>query len=135
MAGLSERDFPPGHPSASDYDPESPEAIEWARKNIHPKGERDFPVDHPKALDTPGNTNAVPIVAGVDPARPQHEAFTGRSPQQAEAVRKVVAELAARAMESPVPEPIEAPLPPKPGTSMQATGQPGVIDRLLHRNR
>lgn len=77
---IQERDFPKGHPKASDYVPGSPEAIEWARKNIHPLGERDFPVDHPKAVDTPGNTNAIPIRPGIDPAHPELEEFTGATP-------------------------------------------------------
>jgi hypothetical protein len=67
MASQQERDWPPGHPKAGDYDPNSPEAKEWARVNVHPLGERDWPVDHPKALDTPGNENTLVWQAGVDP--------------------------------------------------------------------
>src|SRR5467141_1758713 len=84
---IAERAFPKGHPKAFDYVPNSPEAIEWARKNIHPKGERDFPVDHPKAVDTPGNTNHLPIRAGVDPLHPELEEFTGASAEVAKARR------------------------------------------------
>ena len=84
----TERDFPKGHPKAADYVPGSPEAVEWARKNIHPKGERDFPVDHPKAVDTSGNTNHVPIRIGVDPLHPELEEFTGASPEVAKARRE-----------------------------------------------
>lgn len=133
MAQNTERDYPVGHPASFDYDPKSPEAIEWARKNIHPKGERDFPVDHPKAVDTAGNTNSIHIVAGIDPARPEYEAFTGRTPAQAEAVREVNLQRAREAMESPVPEPIEAPVAPAPAHKVEPVGQPGIIDRLLHR--
>lgn len=84
---ITERDFPLGHPKACDYVPGSPDAIEWARKNIHPKGERDFPVDHVKAVDTPGNTNALPIRPGVDPLHPELEEFTGATPEVAKARR------------------------------------------------
>jgi hypothetical protein len=98
----TEEDFPKGHPARFDYDPASPEAKEWARKHIHPKGERDFPVDHPKAVDTPGNTNHVPVRAGVDPAHPELEAFTGRTPEQAAAVKAVNAALAAMQVETPM---------------------------------
>lgn len=83
----AERDFPLGHPKAADYVPGSPEAVEWARKNIHPLGERDFPVDHPKAVDTKGNTNHLPIRLGVDPLHPELEEFTGASPAVAQARR------------------------------------------------
>lgn len=113
MATPQEPDFPPGHPARYDYDPSSPEAKEWARVNIHPKGERDWPVGHPKAIDTPGNTNAVPLRAGIDPNRPDHEEFTGRSPEQAAAAREVYREMAAQANESPAPVPTIAMNPPK----------------------
>jgi hypothetical protein len=72
-----EQDYPPGHPKRADYNPASPEAIEWARLNVHPLGERDWPVDHPKAVDTPGNLNAVVWQAGVDPFHPDREPFSG----------------------------------------------------------
>lgn len=111
MAG--EQDFPPGHPARFDYNPSSPEAKEWARLHIHPKGERDYPVGHPKALDTPGNMNHVPIVAGIDPHHPDNEEFTGRSPEQAKAAREVYRQLSAQAKESPVPVPTIAVNPPK----------------------
>jgi hypothetical protein len=84
---VQERDFPKGHPKAADYVPGSPEAIEWARKNIHPLGERDFPVGHIKAVDTPGNTNAIPIRPGIDPAHPELEEFTGATKEVATARR------------------------------------------------
>lgn len=98
---VTERDFPKGHPKASDYDPHSPEAIEWARVNIHPLGERDFPVDHIKAVDTPGNTNRIPIRAGEDPARPEIEAHTGATPEVAAARKALEAQLSAKAKETP----------------------------------
>jgi len=87
MTEIAERDFPVGHPKASDYVPGSPEALEWARVNIHPKGERDFPVGHPKAVDTPGNTNHLPIRIGIDPLHPEREEFTGATPEVAQARR------------------------------------------------
>lgn len=103
-----ERDFPPGHPAASDYDPQSPEAIEWARRNVHPLGDRDFPVDHPKALDTAGNTNHLSWRAGTDPHNPQREEFTGRTPEQAAGVARMSAIASAAAVESPVTVPLDA---------------------------
>jgi hypothetical protein len=104
----TEQDFPAGHPARSDYNPESAEAKEWLRKNVSPAGERDFPVDHPKALDTPGNTNALQIAAGVDPHNPHREAFTGRTPAQAAGVA-AMSELASKAAkESPVVQPVDA---------------------------
>lgn len=60
-----ERDLPLGHPSASDYDPHSPEAREWDRLHNHPAGERDFPLDHPGAADNPNR---------VEPTHPQQTA-------------------------------------------------------------
>lgn len=125
MTPQREEDFPPGHPARFDYKPDSPEAIEWRRIRVHPKGERDFPVDHPKAVDTPGNTNHLPIVAGVDPLHPELEAFTGRTQEVAKHVRAINAAIAAQAKESPAPTPTEAPLPPPPGTIALPSGQPG----------
>lgn len=120
-----EQDFPPGHPARFDYNPDSPEAKEWARKNVHPKGERDFPVDHPKAVDTPGNTNHVPVLAGVDPNHPELEAFTGRTPEVAERVREIQRRMSAAAKESPSLDPGIAPPPPAPGSIQPPAGQPG----------
>jgi hypothetical protein len=82
-----ERDFPLGHPKAGDYVPDSTEAREWARKNISTGGERDFPVDHIKAIDTPGNTNHLAILPGIDPLHPELEEFTGATPEVAAARR------------------------------------------------
>ena len=112
MATPQEPDFPPGHPARWDYNPNSAEAQEWARLHIFPKGERDFPPGHPKAVDTEGNTNHVEIVAGIDPARPDYEQFTGRSPEQAAAARAVYEMLSADAKESPVLTPTVALDPP-----------------------
>jgi hypothetical protein len=106
--GQVEFAFPAGHPGRHDWDPESPEAIEWARKNIHPLGERDFPVDHPKAADTPGNLNHLPVTAGVDPLNPQREPHTGRTPSQVAGLRKLSDVASTAAKESPVLQPIDA---------------------------
>jgi hypothetical protein len=106
-----EDDFQVGHPKRFDYDPASPEAKEWARKNVSPKGERDWPVDHPAALDTLGNTNSRVWRAGIDPLHPDREEFTGRTPEQAHAVRMLNEELARKAKESPVVQPTTAPDP------------------------
>jgi hypothetical protein len=109
MPTPQERDFLPGHPAAADYNPASPEAQEWARKNIHPEGERDFPPDHPKALDTPGNKNHYTWVAGVDPAHPELEPFSGRTPEQAKAHRDFYLRKAKESQPTPPREPIVAP--------------------------
>jgi hypothetical protein len=103
-----ESDFPVGHPARADYDPTSPEAIEWARQHVHPRGERDFPVDHPKAADTPGNETQLVWRAGVDPRNPHREAFTGRTPEQAAGVRALSEAASKAAVESPVLIPIDA---------------------------
>ena len=120
-----EPDFEPGHPGRCDYNPDSPEAKEWARKHYSPLGERDFPVDHPKALDTPGNTNAIPVRAGIDPAHPELQEFTGRTPKQVEGLRLLEQFRAPLAGPSPVLEPTEAPPPPPPIERPIPTGQPG----------
>jgi hypothetical protein len=104
VAATHEEDYPKGHPARFDYDPKSADAIEWARKNIHPLGQRDFPVDHPKAVDTPGNTNHLPIRPGVDPLHPEREEHTGASPEVAAARRAFHAELAKAARETPTLE-------------------------------
>lgn len=126
MPTPEEPDFPKGHPKRFDYDPESPEAKQWARFHVFPKGERDFPPGHPKAVDTPGNKNSQELRAGVDPDRPDYEEHTGRSPEQAEAVRQFNAELSRKAFETPARDPIEAPAPPKPTSAELPVGQPGA---------
>lgn len=103
-----EEDFPPGHPGRFDYNPKSPEAIEWARKYVAPLGERDFPVDHPKAVDTAGNTNHLHWDAGVDPFNPHREPHTGRTPEQVAGVRALSAIATERAKDSPVAHPIDS---------------------------
>ena len=103
-----EQDFPAGHPARHDYDPHSPEALEWVRKNVSPFGERDFPVDHPRAADTPGNTNTLTWTPGVDPHNPHREPFTGRTPAQAAGVAQMSAIASRAAAESPVLQPIDA---------------------------
>jgi len=117
--------FPPGHPARHDYKPDSPEALEWRRKNVHPLGERDFPVDHPKACDSAGSTNHLEWLPGVDPLHPELEAHTGRDAATAARMQALNAELAAQATESPIAEPREAPEPPKPGSAALPSGQPG----------
>lgn len=120
---IQERDFPKGHPKACDYVPGSPEAIEWARKNIHPKGERDFPIDHIKAVDTPGNTNAIPIRAGIDPAHPELEEFTGATPEVAAARRA--------AYLAQLPHVTETPMLPEGFVDTTAVAQKTAIDFLI----
>ena len=128
MATPEEPDFPPGHPKRFDYNPKSAEAREWARRNVHPAGERDFPVGHIKASDTKGNTNRVAVRAGEDPAHPEREPFTGRTPDQVAADRELWDERKAQAMPSPQLKPTEAPPPPdEPGDTRPPTGQPGEI--------
>lgn len=104
----AEEDFPKGHPGRSDYDPESPEAKEWARLHVHPLGQRDFPVGHPAAADTPGNLNHVQWAPGVDPINPHREAHTGRTPAQVEGLRKLSETASRQAQESPVTYPVDA---------------------------
>jgi len=120
---VQERDFPKGHPKAADYVPESPEACEWARKNIHPKGERDFPVDHPKAVDTPGNTNHIPIRPGIDPAHPELEEFTGATPKVAAARRA--------AYLAQLPKVAETPMLPEGFVDTAAIAQKTALDFLM----
>ncbi|MBZ5569454.1 MAG: hypothetical protein LAN64_16600 [Acidobacteriia bacterium] len=120
-----EPDFEPGHPARFDYDPSSPQAKEWARTHFALKGERDFPVGHPKAFDTPGNTNAVPVLAGIDPAHPELQEFSGRTPAQVEGLKLYQQFAAPLAQESPVLEPTEAPQPPPPIERPIPPGQPG----------
>lgn len=108
MAPQHEEDFPAGHPGRHDFDPRSREAAEWARLHVAPLGERDFPVDHPKAADTPGHTNALEWRPGVDPHNPHREAHTGRTPAQADGVKRL-SELASKAAaDSPVSQPVDA---------------------------
>ncbi len=104
----TEQDFPAGHPARFDFDPNSREAVEWARKNIAPLGERDFAIDHPKAADTPGNTNTLEWTAGVDPHNPHREPFTGRTATQAAGVARLSALASAAAKDSPVLQPLNA---------------------------
>jgi hypothetical protein len=125
MATPQEPDFPPGHPGRFDYDPNTPEAKAWMAAHCFPKGERDFPPGHPKASDTPGNTNAVQVVAGVDPAHPDNEPFTGRTAEQAAKHKAAIAQISAAAKESAPREPITAPAPPQPGDISEPSGQPG----------
>jgi hypothetical protein len=98
---VSERDFPKGHPKASDYDPTSPEAVEWARKNIHPMGERAYPVDSVKSSDSKVNDASVEWRAGVDPAHPELEPHTGATPEVAAARKAQEASIIAKAKETP----------------------------------
>jgi len=131
MATPEEPDFPPGHPKRFDYNPRSPEAREWARRNIHPAGERDFPVGHPKAMDTKGNRNAVPMLPGEDPAHPELAAFTGRTPEQVEGERALWEERKAASVPTVDPEPTVAPAPPKkPGDTRPPSGQPTLAQEM-----
>jgi len=130
MGTAQELDFPAGHPARFDYDPASPEAKEWARLHIHPKGERDFPIGHPKALDTPGNINHVELQPGIDPNHPELEAFTGRTPEQAAAAREVYRAMSEAAKESPALTPTIAMDPPKDknaARAMQFSDGSGVL--------
>jgi len=103
-----EQDFPPGHPGRGDYNPNSPEAGEWARSHVAPLGQRDFPVGHPAAVDTPGHKNFVVWQPGVDPFNPQREPFTGRSEEQAAAVKELSRRASLAAVESPIAIPLDA---------------------------
>lgn len=136
MATPQEPDFPPGHPARFDYEPQSPEAVAWAKYNMSPLGERDFPVGHPKAVDTEGNTNHVPTRAGANPEKPELEPFSGRTPAQAAGAKAMYQAMATLAKPSPVLEPIIAPAPPKnPGDTRPPSGQPDLVDVLRERIR
>lgn len=127
MPTPEEPDFPVGHPARHDYDPDSAEAKEWNRKRGIGMGERDFAVDHPGAHDTPGNKNHLVWEPGVDPNKPDHEPFTGRSPDVAKRVRKAREKLYKAAKPSPAVEPTVAPPPPDtPGSTAEPPGQPGL---------
>ncbi len=125
MATPQEQDFPAGHPGRSDYNPDSPEAKQWAREHYSPKGERDFPVGHPKASDTPDNDCGVSWAPGVNPKRTDLQPFTGRTLEQVAALREYEQAATAAAVETPPREPGEAPPPPKETEAAQPTGQPG----------
>lgn len=125
MALKDEEDYPKGHPARFDYNPDSPEARRWKRKNSSLLGERDFPVDHPKAIDTPGNNNSVVWKAGEDPFHPELEPHTGRPAHVAARVRELQLEATKQARESVAPAPIIAPQPPAPGSIELPSGQPG----------
>ncbi len=120
-----EADFEPGHPARFDYNPASPEAKAWALKHYALKGERDYPVGHPKAVDTPGNLNTVAVRAGNDPAHPELQEFTGRTPEQVEGLRLYQELKAPTLVETPAREPIEAPPPPPSLERPTPPGQPG----------
>lgn len=125
MPTREEEDFPAGHPARGDYDPQSVHAKEWARKHHSPMGERDFPVGHPKASDTSGNLNSVQHRPGVNPLRPELEEFSGRTPEQVEALKQLNLELAGKAKETPPLKPTIAPDPPEPIERPLPPGQPG----------
>lgn len=107
-SGQPEEDFPKGHPGRADYNPHSPEAQEWARRNVSPLGERDWPVDHPAASDTLGNLNHITWSAGVDPFNAHREPFTGRTPEQAAGVALLSKTASAKAEESAALVPLDA---------------------------
>jgi len=100
----NERDYPLGHPSSSDFNPKSAEAIEWRRMNVHPAGERDFPVGHFGAADNPNRVEPThPQFTTRDFSRPEtipvaeYEAVTGLvHPSTAAARGQVDADEAAR---------------------------------------
>lgn len=103
-----ERDFPIGHPAAIDTVIGSPEHRAWLEQHKFAENARDFPPGHPKAADTPGNLNALPIRAGVDPHNPHLEEHTGYTPEKAAAVREWNKAEAAGAHDSPVLPVIDA---------------------------
>jgi hypothetical protein len=103
-----ERDFPIGHPAAADTVIGSPEHVEWMRQHQFLENKRDFPPGHIKAVDTPGNTNHLPVRAGVDPFNTHLEAFTGHTPEKAAAIAAHNKAVASGALESPVLPPVDA---------------------------
>jgi hypothetical protein len=66
-----ERDLPEGHPSASDYVADSPEAKEYAKTVQDTSSRRDWPVGHPGAADNPDRVEPVhPLESSRDFSRP-----------------------------------------------------------------
>ncbi len=108
MAQAVERDFPLGHPAAVDTVIGSTDHKLWVEQHKFSENARDFPPGHPKAADTPGNLNHIAWTAGVDPHNPHLEAFTGRGPAAAQAVKDHNAAMALKAKESPALVPVEA---------------------------
>lgn len=108
MSPQVERDFPIGHPKAIDTVIGSHEHLAWLEQHKFLENARDFPPGHPKAIDTAGNLNHLVWPGGVDPLNPHREAHTGRTPEQAAAVREWDEEEAAGAHESPVVPVIDA---------------------------
>jgi hypothetical protein len=120
---VQERDFPKGHPKAADYVPGSPDALEWTRKNIHPKGERDFPVDSVKAADSKDTDTELIWRPGVDPTQPDLEEFTGATPEVAAA--RHAAYLAQ------LPKVAETPMTPEGFVDTGAVAAKTALDFLL----
>jgi hypothetical protein len=83
-----ERDFPIGHPAASDTVIGSAEHHAWLEQHKWVENQRDFPPGHPKAVDTPGNLNSLAWPAGIDPLNPHLEEHTGLTPDKAAAVKE-----------------------------------------------
>ena len=103
-----ERDLPLGHPSAVDTVIGSTYHKAWLNEQAAKMNARDFPPGHPKAADTPGTDKQVEWRAGVDPAHPELEEFTGRTPQAAAAAANFARHGAEVAKESPVRIPVDA---------------------------
>jgi len=67
-----ERDLPEGHPSASDFVPESDEAKAYAKSVADTSTQRDFPKGHPGAADNPDRVEPVhPLDSSRDYSRPE----------------------------------------------------------------
>jgi hypothetical protein len=66
-----ERDLPEGHPSASDYDPNSKAAKRYAARMTATASNRDWPLDHPGAADNPNRVEPThPLETTRDYSRP-----------------------------------------------------------------
>lgn len=66
-----ERDLPEGHPSASDYDPESKAAKRYAARMVATASNRDWPAGHPGAADNPNRVEPThPLETTRDFSRP-----------------------------------------------------------------
>jgi hypothetical protein len=103
-----ERDLPLGHPSAPDTVLGSPEHKRWLVAQEAKSNAVDFPTGHPKRFDTPGSMSTVQWQPGVDPAHPELEAFTGRTPEQVNAIAEYNRQRSAAQEPTPAHIPVDA---------------------------
>jgi hypothetical protein len=77
-----ERDLPEGHPSASDYDPNSKAAKRYAQRMQDTASNRDWPKGHPGAADNPNRVEpSHPLETSRDHTRPETVAAPQEQPR------------------------------------------------------